>query len=111
MEYLGYKERSEKSFVDWSQVSKNFADTLDKLETDRKKKREDILSQNDAVQDTLANAPMSRNDSFQELIGDGTNQMKEQQYVLFNMMKAGKMDYNEYLRLPKHTQHLSLIHI
>ena len=98
MEYLGYKERSEKSFVDWSQVSKNFADTLDKLETDRKKKREDILSQNDAVQDTLANAPMSRNDSFQELIGDGTNQMKEQQYVLFNMMKAGKMDYNEYLR-------------
>jgi hypothetical protein len=98
MEYLGYKERSDKAFIDWSQVSKNFADTLDKLESDRQQKRKDILDQNDAVQDTLANAPMSKNDSFQELIGDGTNQMKEQQFVLFNMMKAGKMDYNEYLR-------------
>ena len=98
MEYLGYSDRNIQNFVDWSQVSKNFADTLDKLESDRQKKREDILNQNDEVQDALSNAPMSRNDSFQELIGDGTNQMKEQQFVLFNMMKSGKMDYNEYLR-------------
>lgn len=96
MTYYKYQEIESEDVLDWGQIGKNISETIDKIDENREKRRDEIDATYEEFQNKLADAPLGEHKGINNQILDYSSDVQNSATYAHKMLKAGKWNTRQY---------------
>lgn len=96
--YLGYVERDQQAFVDWSSIGSQISKDLEEVRVKRQEQRDELDRVTNEAVTTINELTANQPKLVSEFYMDGANDMRQYLLMLNKEMKAGRLQPSEYMK-------------
>lgn len=96
--YLGYVERDQQAFVDWSSIGSQISKDLEDIRVKRQEQRDELDRVTNEAVTTINDLTANQPKLVSEFYMDGANDMRQYLLMLNREMKAGRLQPSEYMK-------------
>ena len=96
--YLGYVERDQQAFVDWSSIGSQISKDLEEIRVKRQDQRDELDRVTNEAVTTINDLTANQPKLVSEFYMDGANDMRQYLLMLNKEMKAGRLQPSEYMK-------------
>ena len=96
--YLGYVEKDQQSFVDWSSIGSQISKDLETIRTNRQEQRDELDRVTNEAVTTINDLTANQPKLVSEFYMDGANDMRQYLLMMNKEMKAGRLSPAEYMK-------------
>ena len=96
--YLGYVERDQQAFVDWSSIGSQISKDLEDIRVKRQEQRDELDRVTNEAVTTINELTANQPKLVSEFYMDGANDMRQYLLMLNKEMKAGRLQPSEYMK-------------
>ena len=96
--YLGYVERDQQTFVDWSSIGSQISKDLEEVRVNRQEQRDELDRVTNEAVTTINDLTANQPKLVSEFYMDGANDMRQYLLMMNKEMKAGRLQPSEYMK-------------
>ena len=96
--YLGFVEKDQQAFVDWSSIGSQISKDLEEIRVKRQDQRDELDRVTNEAVTTINDLTANQPKLVSEFYMDGANDMRQYLLMLNKEMKAGRLQPSEYMK-------------
>lgn len=96
--YLGFVEKDQQAFVDWSSIGSQISKDLEDIRVKRQEQRDELDRVTNEAVTTINDLTANQPKLVSEFYMDGANDMRQYLLMLNKEMKAGRLQPSEYMK-------------
>ena len=96
--YLGFVEKDQQAFVDWSSIGSQISKDLEEVRVKRQEQRDELDRVTNEAVTTINDLTANQPKLVSEFYMDGANDMRQYLLMMNKEMKAGRLQPSEYMK-------------